>query len=135
MDIFTLKKRKYFVEAAKGYKAVTNGLVIQAALNLPSKKGSFPGDACGVGYTATKKLGKAHIRNFVKRRLRVIARNLLRQYGLPGINYIFIGRHNTAELDFAYLQRKAEAAMHDINQQICKDTQSTDDQSSDDCGN
>lgn len=135
MDIFTLKKRKYFVEAAKGYKAVTNGLVIQAALNLPSQKNSFPDNACGVGFTATKKLGKAHIRNFVKRRLRVIARNLLRQHGLSGINYIFIGRHNTAELDFAYLQRKADAALHDINQQIREDNQSTDAQNSDDCRN
>lgn len=129
MKIFTLKKRKYFVEAAKGCKAVANGIVIQAALSLSS---SEVADSCGVGFTATKKLGKAHIRNFVKRRLRAIAYDILAQNGISGVNYIFIGRHNTAELDFAYLQRKATAALQDINTQITsllqdKNAQTTDD--------
>ncbi len=135
MEVFTLKKRKYFVEAAKGYKAVNNGIVIQAALVLPNNKTTQPVDACGVGFTATKKLGKAHIRNFVKRRLRHIAGSLLPCYGLSGVNYIFIGRHNTAELNFAYLQRKIEAALQDINNQISKDRQSNNVAKNNDCGN
>lgn len=130
MKIFTLKKRKYFVEAAKGYKSIANGIVIQAALNL-----SLPQDSCGIGFTATKKLGKAHIRNFVKRRLRVIAHNILAQNSIGGVNYIFIGRHNTAELDFAYLQRKADAALHDINNQITSYLQDKNAQTTNDCNN
>ncbi|MBQ9235191.1 MAG: ribonuclease P protein component [Alphaproteobacteria bacterium] len=115
----TLKKRKYFVEAAKGYKAVTNGVVIQAALRLPCA--DFPPSAIACGYTATKKLGKAHLRNYTKRRLREVARALLPVGGVAGVNYVFIGRHNTTTLNFAYLQRKAAAALQDINRQIVDD--------------
>lgn len=117
MKVFTLKKRKYFVEAAKGYKVVTNGIILQAASVLSKQdQPDFP--CCYCGYTATKKLGKAHIRNYVKRRLRAIARNILSKDGISGFNYVFIGRHNTASLDYSYLQRKASQALLELNQQI-----------------
>lgn len=116
MEIFALKKRKYFVEAAHGYKVVTNGLVLQAAFCSSQQKPTS--DCCFVGFTATKKLGKAHIRNRVKRRLRAIAHIILLQKGLKNINYVFIGRHNTATLDFDYMLRKAFSALEEINTQI-----------------
>ena len=72
MKVFTLKKRKDFLKAAKGYKVVTNGLVLQAALSFSVPKE----DCCFVGYTTSKKIGKATIRNFVRRRLRCIVQKL-----------------------------------------------------------
>ena len=116
MKIFALKKRKYFIEAAKGYKAVTNGIVLQAAFCSP-KQNPVP-NSCFAGFTATKKLGKAHIRNRIKRRLRAIAQTILPQIGHPNVNYVFIGRHNTTDLNFAYMLRKASAALTEINEQM-----------------
>ena len=122
MKLFILKKRKDFIEAAKGFKVVVNGIVLQAALNLSenSQKGCF------VGYTATKKIGKANVRNRTKRRLRAAAAIILPERGLTGVNYILIGRHNTAKLNFTYLTKKLKTAVEEINKQIGESTQKDD---------
>ena len=114
MKVFTLKKRKDFLKAAKGYKVVTNGLVLQAALSFPAPAK----DCCFVGYTTSKKIGKANVRNFVRRRLRAIVQKVVPDIGLSGIDYVLIGRHNTAELNFEYLYQKVRDAIVSINQQI-----------------
>lgn len=114
MKVFTLKKRKDFLKAAKGYKVVTNGLVLQAALSFPMPQKS----CCFVGYTTSKKIGKANIRNFVRRRLRAVVQNIMPDNALFGVNYVLIGRHNTAELNFDYLCKKTKNAVVEINQQI-----------------
>lgn len=48
-----------------------------------------------VGFTATKRVGNAVIRNRAKRRLREVARALLPQYGMAGHDYVFIARDST----------------------------------------
>ena len=114
MKIFTLKKRKDFIKAAQAFKSVRNGLVLQAAFNLSEKAK----DCCFLGYTATKKIGKAHVRNRTKRRLRAAAKIVFAKMGLPGVNYVLIGRHNTAMLEFSYLLRRMEEAVCEINAQL-----------------
>ncbi len=114
MEVLTLKKRKDFVKAAKGFKVVTNGLVLQAALSFPAPTK----ECCFAGFTATKKLGKAHIRNATKRKLRAVVRLVLPQTALSGIDYVFIGRHNTTALEFTYLQKRVKNAILQINEQI-----------------
>ena len=37
---------------------------------------------------------------------------------LSGVDYVLIGRHNTAELNFDYLCQKTKNAVTEINQQI-----------------
>ena len=44
------------------------------------------------GYTATKKIGNAVVRNLSKRRLRAVARENLIQLGLPNVDYVFIAK-------------------------------------------
>lgn len=115
MKVFTLKKRKDFLKAAKkGYKSVVNGLVLQAALSFPSPEK----DCCFVGYTTSKKIGKANVRNFVRRRLRSVVQKIMPDLGLSGVDYVFIGRHNTADLNFDYLCKKIKSAVIEINRQI-----------------
>lgn len=125
MKVFTLKKRKDFLKAAKEFKIVTNGLILQAALNLSTNTTNH----CFVGYTATKKLGKAHIRNKTKRRLRAAVSLVFANNALANINYVVIGRHNTSTISFDYLVENLRNALLSINQQIL-DRKSFDDKKS-----
>ncbi|MBO6797715.1 ribonuclease P protein component [Maricaulis sp.] len=99
-----LKKRREFLYVAKGEKAVRAGVVIQAR----RRDGSLH---CGVGFTATKKVGNAVIRNRAKRRLRETARLLLPLHGQPGFDYVFIARAATPERDWSKLVDDVETAL------------------------
>lgn len=52
-------------------------------------------DAVRVGFTATRKIGGAVVRNRAKRRLREAARRLLPELGRPGCDYVLIARMGT----------------------------------------
>lgn len=83
-----LKQRRAFQRvAAKGQRAARPGLVLQA---LPA-----PGQGLRVGFTVTKKVGNAVVRNRTKRRLREAARLLLGHAPLEGFDLVLIGRDGT----------------------------------------
>lgn len=84
-----LKKRAEFLFVAQGLSAARGAVVIQAR---PS--GMAAGDI-GVGFTATRKIGGAVVRNRAKRRLRHVAAALLPGLGRPGLDYVFIARAGT----------------------------------------
>lgn len=60
------------------------------------------GDAAvRAGITVTKKLGKAVLRNRIKRRLRAACRQTLPLHGEPGCDYVLIARAAAADLVFS----------------------------------
>ncbi len=63
------------------------------------------------GITVTKKIGNAVVRNRMKRRFRVLLRELLPQRGLPGSDHVLIGRAGGVERDFALLRDELVAAL------------------------
>ena len=71
-------------------------------------------DAIRVGYTVTKKVGNAVVRNRLKRRLRALARDLLPVRGLPGADHVLIGRSDGIERDFALLRGEFERALQKV---------------------
>ena len=71
-------------------------------------------DAIRVGYTVTKKVGNAVVRNRMKRRLRALARDLLPVRGLPGADHVLIGRSDGIERDFALLRGEFERALQKV---------------------
>lgn len=111
MGKFTvLKKRKYFLKAAKDISMVTHNVVIQAALN-----DSVPVSPARIGFTATKKIGKAHIRNFVKRRMRAVMREVAERHTVNGIDYVLVGRYSTIDCSYEELRKSVIWALRKIN--------------------
>ena len=57
-----------------------------------------------VGYTVTKKIGNAVVRNRMKRRFRELARDVIASDGAIGSDHILIGRAGGIDRDFATLR-------------------------------
>lgn len=81
-----LQLRADYLQAAQGRRQGTGGFMLQAR---PRGDGS---DILRVGFTASKKIGNAVMRNRAKRRLRALARELLVGQGLPGWDYVLVAR-------------------------------------------
>lgn len=111
-----LKKRRDFVRLTKSGESVpVRTLVLQAAPNgLPAEA-----DKARIGYTTTKKLGKAHVRNRCRRRLRAAAALFFGQHALPGFDYVLIARYSTAAAPFAAICKDLCYALKKINRKFC----------------
>ena len=93
LTVTTLKRRADFLTAAAlGSKCAKHSLVIQVRRRDDSE---FSLSSIRIGFTATKRLGGAAIRNRAKRRLRAAAAQVLPEMGITGCDYVFIGREGT----------------------------------------
>ncbi len=112
----TLKRRADFLAAAKsGFKYVKPSVIIQARTRGHCE---ISASALRAGFTATKKLGNAVIRNRAKRRLRAASAQLLPGLGLPGCDYVFIGREATVRGTFDDLIRDMKHALKRLKDQL-----------------
>ena len=96
--LVTLSKRADFLAANRGRRTATPGFV----LLVRDRKDGDP--SIRVGFTVTRKIGGAVVRNRMKRRFRALARELLPASGLPGADHVMIGRSGGIERDFALLR-------------------------------
>jgi ribonuclease P protein component len=90
-------------------------LVLQAA-PCPSGKNSV--EAVRVGFTASRKVGNAVIRNRAKRRLRAAAAEVLGRDGRQGTDYVLIARAGTGERPYAELIGDLAAALRQVDRRV-----------------
>lgn len=100
-----LTRRPQFLAAAKGRSEARGAVVVQRL----DRDDADP--AVGVGFTATRKVGGAVVRNRAKRRLREAARRLLPLLASPGSDYVLIARMGTADRDWTRLLDDVTSAL------------------------
>lgn len=113
--VVRLKTRPQFLFVRSGQTERRKSVVVQAR----ARKGS---DQIGAGFTATKKIGNAVVRNRAKRRMREAARQLLPLHGRPGADYVFIARIETATIGWQRLLDDMESALISVAEQFSAGT-------------
>jgi ribonuclease P protein component len=100
-----LKKRPDFLAAAKGKSCAVGGVSAQA------RHRADEAPLIRVGFTATRRIGGAVVRNRAKRRLREAARLLAPLHARPGCDYVFIARQGTVARPWARLLDDMKSAL------------------------
>jgi len=108
MKISRLRVRRDFLYVAQGRKAVRSTVVIQA------RDGHCPADEIRAGFTATRKIGNAVVRNRAKRRLKEAVRLLLPLHGEAGNDYVFIARVTTGAKAWPRLLDDVQSALQTL---------------------
>ena len=81
-------------------------------LLVRDRKDSDP--AMRVGFTVTKKVGGAVVRNRMKRRFRALAREIITLKGFAGADHVMIGRDKGIERDFGLLRSDLAGALDNL---------------------
>jgi len=106
-----LKRRAEFLRVAgKGRKLGRGALLVQV---LEGGGDEATGNA-RLGFTATKKLGNAVVRNRAKRRMREAARLELSANPAPGHDIVLVAREPIREAGFAAIRADLVLALHKL---------------------
>lgn len=107
--IARLTRRAEFLRvAAARRKWVTPGLIVQA---MRRASGEETAEGLRVGFTASRRVGKAVERNRARRRLRAAADRVLPLHAAAGHDYVLVARAETLRRPFALLIGDLEAAL------------------------
>jgi ribonuclease P protein component len=91
------RRAEFLRAAAKGKKVAVGGVVLQALVR--EDQGPLR-----LGFTVTKKVGNAVVRNRTRRRLKEAVRLALQQTAVRNADIVLIGRDSTRYRDFRVLQ-------------------------------
>lgn len=103
---YRLRKRQDFKKTYQRGKAVKNKYFV--LYYSPNQTGK-----CQIGFSVSKKIGKAVVRNQVKRKLREACLGVLPLFA-PGYNYIFIARYPIKYSSVQELEQLVKEKLFDL---------------------
>ena len=110
VSIERLKNRNDLLRTAKGK------MVHKKAFVLQGRSRSDSSTNIRIGFTCTKKVGNAVLRNLAKRRLREVAQNIFPNNGVAGWDYVLVGKKDfTAKLNFEMMTKDLTQALQQIH--------------------
>lgn len=111
MGLTTLKRRSEFLRVRGGLRWSTPALVLEAkARHVESDESIERTSTSRFGFTVTKKIGSAVVRNRVRRRLKEAAREVL-PLAREGFDYVVIARPPAIERPYADLKADLAQAL------------------------
>jgi ribonuclease P protein component len=113
MKLATLKVRSEFLAVRGGGRWAGPAFVLEGRRRMPDAGAS---DTPRIGFTVTKKLGNAVVRNRMRRRLREAARSVMPEFAQPGFDYVLIAREAALVRPFNDLQRDLAQAFRRVHQ-------------------
>jgi ribonuclease P protein component len=111
--LVTLKKRAEFLRLRGGQRCPTPAFVLETRQRpIDSKQAAGP----RFGFTVTKSVGGAVVRNRIRRRLRALVALLAPDKARPGNDYVLIARIAALERPFPDLKKDLERAFQRVHQ-------------------
>jgi len=111
-----LKRRADFLRVARTRrKWVAPGLILQARARAAGERSGGATEVSRVGFTVSRKVGNAVVRNRVRRRLRDAAGQVIPEQAKAGHDFVIIGRAASLERPFAALRRDLETALRRLD--------------------
>ncbi len=108
-----LKTRAEYLYVRNGTRFVTPSLVLQARAQADCEAGDS--GLARFGFTATKSLGGAVVRNKARRRLKEAVRRAGPSHALAGYDYVLIAREGTVQRRFTAIIRDLERAFAKVH--------------------
>jgi ribonuclease P protein component len=110
MRLARLKTRRDFLRVADTRaRFAAPGLILQVRRHATEELSVLP--EMRVGFTVSRKVGNAVVRNRVRRRLRAAADAVMSSRAKTGRDYVLIGRRESEERAFADLLADIETAL------------------------
>jgi ribonuclease P protein component len=111
MQLVTIKRRSHFLRVRGGARWACASFALEARDRpVPESEGG-----ARFGFTVTRKLGNAVVRNRVKRRLREAVRHCASPYIRPGSDYVLIARDAALKRRFSDLLGDLETALQRVH--------------------
>ncbi|MDR2107511.1 MAG: ribonuclease P protein component [Holosporaceae bacterium] len=111
-DFRIRKSRDFAAVSGSGFVFFTSSVIVRCGFNGL--------DAFRVGFTASRRVGNAVVRNRCKRRMRAVADMMLEKIALAGVDYVLIAGKSVRNVGINDLTNDVVRAVRFLNDKILK---------------